>query len=193
MRNIVALLVLAAPILGGCASTSGGAESSVPVSARADGEYAPVLEKWYRETFVSPAFQKRFEVKAVLLTNEFRKAYLARHARLQGPSQGGQFDDSIGSRVGVLLSVFSSDRDFEILEDKRLWTIAMNYGQAELRNPEVRMLPEKALTTPYFPFVSPWSKEFLVVFEPQGGEGGLPDKVELTMRSSMANVEMIWK
>jgi hypothetical protein len=150
------------------------------------------MEKWYRETYVSPAFQKRIDIKAVLLTNEFRKAYLARYVRIHGEGQG-QFDETIGSRIGVLVSLFSSERDHELLEDRRLWTVSMKYGKAELRNPEIRMLPEKPLLTPFFPFVSTWSKEFLLVFDPQGVEGGLPEKVVLSMRSALADVEMIWQ
>jgi hypothetical protein len=136
-------------------------------------------------------FQKRIEVHAVMLTAEFRTAYMERAAKIWGEGQQA-FDSSIGSRVGFLVSFSTPDRPYEFLEDKRLWVLSLNYGGTKVSNPEVRSLADKAVLDPFFPFVNQWSREYLVAFDPAMGSS-LPQSVSLSLKSALAGVELEWR
>ncbi len=187
----LATIFTAAVLTVSCASSSDNAISSVPASAIADSSYADVLQKWQRSDAVFSMFQKRVEIHAVMLTAEFRKAYMERAGRIWGEGQQG-FDSSLGNRVGFLVSFSTPDRAYESLDDKRLWVLNMNYGNTKIPNSEVRGLTDKALLEPFFPFVNQWSREFLVAFDP-GASGNLPEVVGLTFKSALAGVELIWR
>lgn len=192
MRFCVALLLMAnALLMGACASTDGGVKGEVPPSADSDANYTPVLNKWHRDGSVYHLFQKRIGVHGVLLTSEFRKAYLERMARLRGDSQSS-LDESVGRRMAFLVSVTSPERAYENIDDKRLWNIALKYGNLQIQGAEVRPLSEKNTLDPFFPFSNQWSREFLVAFDP-GGVTELPQSVTLVLKSALVSVEMEWR
>jgi hypothetical protein len=174
-----------------CASSSDNAISSVPASVLADSPYADALQKWQRSDAVFSMFQKRVEIHAVMLSTEFRKAYMERAVRIWGEGQQA-FDSSLGNRVGFLVSFSTPDRAYESLDDKRLWVLNLKYGDTKIPNSEIRSLMDKAFLEPFFPFVNQWSREFLVAFDPGAG-GNIPDVVGLTFKSALAGVELIWR
>jgi hypothetical protein len=182
-----------------CTTSSDGATAEVPPQPRQDTPYFDVHEKWHKEESIVSSLQKKLEVHALLLTDEFRRAYVARFQRLRGVTQDSLGQD-IGRRVGVLVSVFSPEKPYESLDDRRLWTIQLKYGINTLANPEIKSLNDKVLLDPFFPFVNQWSREFILAFDPTAGTTGdsggdetpLPDSVTLIMRSALTSVEVRW-
>lgn len=177
--------------LTSCASVSGGVSSSVPAAASSDTAYSPVVRKWHRSESVYSMFQKRIEVNAVMLTSEFRSAYLERAGRIWGEGQEA-FDSSIGSRVGFLVSFYTPDKQYDYLDDKRIWALSLNYGGTKVSNPEIRALSDKVVLDPFFPFINQWSHEYLVAFDPALGSS-LPQSVSLALKSALANIELEWR
>jgi hypothetical protein len=182
---------LLAFLLVGCASSRGSLNSDVPPSASSDNNYADVLEKWARSGSVHHLFQKKMDVQAIMLTNEFRAAYLERMTRLRGDTQSS-LDESVGRRVGFLVSLSTPERAYENLDDKRLWTAALQLGTLQVQNAEIRPLSDKTLLDPFFPFVTQWSREFLVMFDP-GATGELPQSVILKLKSALVALDLEWR
>jgi hypothetical protein len=204
MRSLRILCSLAAVFLGvfpiqGCTSTSENVESSIPLSPLQDAEYAPVFEKWNREAHIVDQFQKRIDMHAVLLTDEFRRAYAARWQRLRGDTNARLPEEMLGGKLGVFVSVFTPDRPFLRLDDKNLWSIRLRYGPTQLTPSVVKSLREKEYFEPYFPFVSLWTSEFLLVFDVAPSESApnanlaLPQTVHLEMNSSLTKLDLGWK
>jgi hypothetical protein len=190
-RQFAFLCMFTASVVLGCASSGGEVRSEVPPQAASDSVYAETLEKWHRSDSVYSLFQKKIQVHGVLLTTDFRKAYLERVSRIRGDAVNA-LDESVGRRLGVFVSLTTPDYAYENLDDKRLWSVSLRYGKTQIHAPDVRPLSEKTPLTPFFPFVNQWSREFLVTFD-ANSTGELPDSVLLSLKSALVAVDLEWR
>lgn len=191
--SLAAFLPLAA-----CTTTSDDATAVAPVALRDDAEYFPVLQKWTKEAHLFSQFQKRIDVHATLLTDEFRQAYAGRWARLRGDS-GAQLENLGGTSLGVVLSVFTPDDPYMEIENRALWSVTLKYGTQTVPLTQARKLPNKPLFQPYFHFINQWTQETLLVFDvvpggdPSSKVLALPQTLSLSLRSALANVDVTWR
>lgn len=179
--------------LASCTISGPGTLSSIPLSPKEDKSYIEVFNKWHKEINIFSEFQNRIEAHALFLSDDFRKAYHKRFESIRGETID-PFNQETGADFGILISVTTPDHYFEEVDSRNIWTLKLAYGSLDLANPDIRSLKEKEILEPFFPFVSKWSKEFLVVFnlKKEEGKAELPQKVKLSMRSSLATIEMEW-
>lgn len=194
--KLFALVVWSLAMLGhACTSTSDGAQSEIPVSAKSDDKYAAALEKWQREAHVFNQFQKRADATVVLMTEEFRRAYLERWKSIRGDSKSS-LDEMTSGKLGLFVSIYTPEYPYISLDNAKLWSHQLQFGDKSLAPIQVRALTEKSTFEPYFPFISHWSREFLVVFEtasPTGESLVLPSSVTYSLKSALVNLEFTWK
>ena len=159
-------------------------KASIPATATQDTEYYPVLEKWTRRAEVNSKFHKTIITNAVVLSEEMKRAYSSRLSRIRGDSAIGPMGVEAG-KLGILVSSFTPDRPYLNLDDKNLWTASVN------------LVPDKVLLESFFPFVSQWSKEYLLIFE--ASAAGLssealvnPQTLSFDMRSALVNLSLVW-
>jgi hypothetical protein len=94
--------------------------------------------------------------------------------------------------MGFLVSVSTPERPYENVDDRRLWTSSLQIGAVQIQNAEIRPLSDKVLLEPFFPFVTQWSREFLVAFDP-GATGELPQSVVLKFKSALVALDLEWR
>ncbi len=189
-RGLVEILVCATAFTACASSQKAETVSAVPDSATNDSEYAGTLQKWQRSENVFHLFQNQLSINAVMLSSEFRKSYSSRMTRLRGDSRNS-LEESVNQRVGFLVSITSPFHAYETLDDKRIWGISLKYGNSKIQNNETKLLADKVILEPFFPFITQWSREFLVTFEP-AELGEQSQSVTLLLKSALASVEMEW-
>ena len=179
-----------------CTTTSQESAAMVPPTPIEDSAYAPILQKWSREAHVVEHFQKQVDINAVLFTDEMRRAYAERFARLRGNADA-QLEDIGSGKLGFVVSVFSPVTDYLELDNRLLWTISARSGAQNVTTPTVRRLQSKTPFEAFFPFISRWSQDYLVIFDTSGQSGNPvlanPTSVTLLLRCALANVELNWK
>lgn len=158
------------------------------------------MRKWSREAHVYESFQKKADATAVLLVDEVRQAYAARWQKLFA-NAGGRLEGLKSSQVGVFISYFSPNNNESALDDTALWSYGMALG-AEKRPAEfisVTALPRKELFEPFFPFISRWTNEYLLIFDSQGQAAPesvekftVPSMLSLSLRSPSVALEFRW-
>lgn len=198
IRLAVALfsLIGTVGIAASCTTLSKESSASVPPLPLDDKAYAPILEKWSREANVLEKFQKQVDVHAVLFTDEMRRAYAERFARLRGKADA-QIEDIGDNKLGLVVSVFTPSTDFLDLDNALLWSLSVRWGAQQIEKPLIRKLKNKTPFEAFFPFVNHWSQDYLVVFDSREQLGNSilanPQSVTLSLRSALANVELTWK
>lgn len=187
--------------LTACTTASSNTRTVVPPGPMDDVEYSAVLLKWTKEAKVIDHFQKQVDFNAVLLTDEMRRAYVARHARLRGDASAA-IEDMNGGKLGMIVSIFTPDSGYEDLSDRSVWSVSLRAGAQSVTNVQVRRLSNKTVLEPYFPFVNRWTNDYLLVFEtasaPQPGAAASEillqaQDVSLVLRSAIANVDFNWR
>lgn len=179
-----------------CTSVPEGSSVAIPPDPLQDDAYRPVMEKWSQSVRVFDQFQNRLELQAVLFTEEMRQAYLARWVKMRGDTFA-KIGMDVGGKLAVFASVFTPQDDFLRLDDSTLWTVRMAYGDQVIAPVMIRKLYDKALYQSFFPFITTWSSEYLIVFEANVAESSpsmvLPQQVSAQFLSSLASVELQWK
>lgn len=187
--------VLAPLVTLSCTSMSDEAKTSLPTSAADDDAYQVALAKWSREAHVFYRFQKVIDANVVLFTEEFRRAFLERWTQIRGDGRSN-LDEMTSGKSAALVSLYTPDFPYMSLDNSRLWTIEMQFGEKKIAPSIVRWIDDKPLLEPYFPFLNKWTREFLVIFDtasPSGETFVLPNSVQLSLRSSLVSTEFAWK
>lgn len=179
-----------------CTSVPDGSFVAIPPDPLQDDDFRPAMERWSQGVQVFNQFQNRLELRAVLFTEEMRQAYLARWFKMRGDTFA-KIGMDVGGKLAVFASIFTPEDDFLRLDDSALWTVRMTYGDQVVAPVMIRRLYDKALYESFFPFITPWSSEYLIIFEPNVTESGpslvLPKQVSAQFLSSLASVELQWE
>jgi hypothetical protein len=200
---LTASLLLACGCAGGllltsaCTTTKGEVVSAIPPEPLDDAEYAPSLERWSRKVQLVDQFQKRVDASAVLFSDGMRKAYVARWSRIRGEKEA-EIEGLAGGKLAVFVSIYTPEDDYLELENRQLWSHALQLGPAAVSPTLVRRLPAKSAFTPFFPFVNKWTSDYLLLFDAStaglGAEGLVNStSATFTMRSALASVEFTWR
>lgn len=189
------LTVFSALIFSACTSSSERATATIPPSTSSDSAYNSVLKKWQREAQAYDEFRLQIDVKAVLFTDEFRRAFLERWQRIRGESRSS-LQEMTSGKSGALVSLYTPIYEYMTLDNAKLWSFELRFGDRVFAPTLVKLVPDKVMLQPYFPFVSNWSREYLVIFDtaaPGGESLVLPDSVTLALRSALSNIEFKWE
>lgn len=121
-------------------------------------------------------FGLEFRIQATYLYPEF-KASLVRRLKDLYLQDAGAFTES-DSKSGFFVSVFASDRDGVDLANTNHWTILLDTPQGGIRPVLVRKITDKRRWGHFFESVTPWSVEYLVVFDVPAANPGAANLVE---------------
>jgi hypothetical protein len=181
-------------VSAGCVTS---VERAVDINSSVDSDdaYYAAYKKYTQDAKVIADFEHRYSVTATVLTPEMRSALAKRYEQMFAVQQT-VLDDS-SSKSGFFVSVFSPNRQGYDIEDEVHWTILLQTGETPRRPMVVRRLDDKERWKPFFPEVSQWSKEYLIIFDEN-----LPDldSAELVKKNSIslifanadAQVKLVW-
>lgn len=178
----------------GCVQTLSKDVSLTPEPGE-DDEYAHVLEAHSRDAKVFVDFESVVQLSVTHLSAPMRSALAARVSRMLGTEQGVLSEAS--EQLGFFVSAFVADRKAADLTDDRQWVFTLRHRDQVLRPILVRRLVDKGHWRPFFPAVTEWSDEYLVLFNTNPSDPGsptlvAPESLTLEVAGTRARVQLAW-
>lgn len=186
-------LLVAATTLSCVQTLSSNVDLNTPVED--DRPYMKSYDASTHTHKVIKDFETRYIITATYLSPDFRTAFAKRYEQLYKDPQ--PVLDEASGKAGFFVTFFSPTNDGYDLENTQLWNIQMEIRDQKLKPVLVRRLRDKERWTPFFADVSPWSKEYLVLFDTPSVTPSSPDLVEknpitLNFANADAHVKFNW-
>jgi hypothetical protein len=192
-------VLLAALSLAGCV-TSAESDVAVQDAPLEDGEYGPALAKATQTRTIFKDWETRYTVTATYLSPAFRAAFSRRLGRVYKKDMP-EFEEA-GNKAGFFVSIQSPTDERTDLTNPTHWTVLMQSkggagpGQG-LKPVLVKKLNDKERWRAFFATVTPWTSEYLVVFDAPSVDANSPELVEKTGISLLfanadAQVNLSW-
>lgn len=194
MQIVLAPLIAFAMSLAGCVvSVESAVDLNTPVED--DRPFMKAYEQSSHTYRVINDFETRYTLTATYLSPEFRTAFARRYEQLFKEPQ--PVLEEASSKAGFFVTIFSPTSSASELSDNQLWNIQMEVRDQKLKPVLVRRLRDKERWTPFFKDVTPWSKEYLVLFDTPSVTPSSPDLVEktpinLNFANADAHVKFSW-
>lgn len=153
-----------------------------------DHRYTSVYDNATRTSRVYRGFEHQFSVNATHLSPAFLQAFRARH-RLLSDNHDDIFTRSAQHRQTAFLVSLATPRPAD-LRDYLRWTVRLHNGESSADPVVIKKIRNKDKLELFFRNVTPWSREYLLVFE------SLPqthaDRLQLVLGNSRARVQLSW-
>ncbi|MBL7686184.1 MAG: hypothetical protein JNK65_09165 [Deltaproteobacteria bacterium] len=186
MKKILCFLFLFFPFIGFAGEAS---------------HYKKMLKKYTRhgEDFNIQTMAANLVIDGLYLSDEFREAYAKRFAeiyRLNSNDTRLKVNEEIEkSKKGTqfLLSVFTYDKKWNELEtDQSIWKLRLEFEGKSYTPLQVEKLKITPADTTFYPFLTPWSKLYLVTFDKNIS---LSDQssFEMALFGVKGNRTLVWK
>ena len=200
MKNLLplaAVSLLAAASVTGCVTATETDVTTQPAPAE-DPDYGPVLAKSTQARTIFKDFETRYMVSATYLSPEFRAAFARRLAKVYLQDRSAMFEEA-NAKAGFFVSIEtpSDIEDKGDLSNPQHWTVLLGDKQQPIKPILVKRLNDKERWRAFFPAVSPWTYDYLVVFDapsvdPHSAELVEKTGVTLTFANADAKVELSW-
>ncbi len=152
-----------------------------------DHRYASVYDDSTRTSRVYRGFEHQFSVNATHLSSAFLQAFRDRHRLL-----AGDHDDIFGSarpRQMAFLVSLATPQPAD-LRDYLTWTVRLRNGGSSSDPVVIKKIHNKNKLELFFRHVTPWSREYLLVFASL--PHGRSDPLQLVLGNSRARVRLSW-
>lgn len=145
-----------------CISPQGGVQSNLTI--KEDKTYFPVYQKHTQKFEVIKNFKTHHIIQVTLLHPEFLKQFSDRYKRLYNDNKP-IFEDDFSKKYGFFISAYSHNREISDLADNNYWNIALKDKNKLITPFLVKELTTKEKWKPFFTELTPWSREYLVIFD----------------------------
>ena len=161
-----------------------------------DKNYYPQYMSATRSADVIHNFALYYRIHASYLYPEFRNALAKRLQDLYMQDTSGAFAEA-GGKAGFIVSVYSIDRDTSDLANTNHWTVLLDTKDGPIRPILVKKISDKKRWENFFEAMSPWSTDYLVVFDvvaANPGDAQLVDKphAKLMIANADSKIQMNW-
>ena len=127
-----------------------------------DTEYSVVYEQATTSLEMIDNFETKFIIQVTALSPKFRQAFSDRYKTLYSETQPVLTEAS--NKSAFFVSLFAANEDLLDLSDETLWNIQPLKSSGIKKPIRVKKISNKSRWTPFFDGISPWTKEFLVLF-----------------------------
>lgn len=152
-----------------------GVELTKPPSE--DKEYYRSYREATRGGNLIRDFGLSFKIHATYLYPGFRAQLARRLKDLYLQDAGGAFSEA-NSKSGFLVTLYGDERDSVDLANTNHWTVILETNEGPQRPILVRKITDKQRWRNFFESISPWSTDYLVVFEIPAANPGAENLVE---------------
>lgn len=152
-----------------------------------DRGYANIYRSATRTSRVYRGLEHQFSVNATHLSTAFLQAFRDRH-RLLTDNHDDIFGNNARLQTAFLVSLATpipSD-----LRDYLTWTVQLRKGEKSTDPISIRKIRNKNKLELFFRNVTPWSSEYLLVFDPPSHQQTNP--LQLVVGNSRARVRLSW-
>ncbi len=185
---------LSAALLSHCVQ-SFESDISLTPSAKADKEYQVAFDKATKDRKVFANFETKYLVTATYLSPDFKTAFSKRLEKVY-KQDIGRFDEA-GGKAGFFVSIHAPESERIDLANPRHWTILLENKDGSAKPVLVKKINDKERWRAFFPSVSDWTSEYLIVFDTPAIETNSAQVVEkmnisLTLANADAQVKLDW-
>ena len=171
------------------------------------GQYKAALMDWSREARIYRGLGVELIANATFKSSKFRDAYSNEYARaykLTGSEKTKLLKDQKNAALAYndfLLAAYVPDKKLDDFHKKdSIWKIYLTVGKGGLLKPlEIRKIKKvDAVTTHFFPYITPWKSVYIVRFpatSPPAGKAvidGGAEHIKLIITSVLGSAEMVW-
>lgn len=197
LRNMfqVAFLLVSSGLIQSCVSSidSGVEEADPPY---ADGDYYRKYQSATRGGDIIRKFDIRYKLHATYLSPEFRSALVKRVEKLYLQDAGGAFQEA-STKASFIVTVYGLDRDTVDLTNTNHWTLLFETKEGPVKPVLVKKITDKVRWRNFFETISPWSFDYLVVFDRAAVNPNAENLVEkpitrLLMANGEGRIKMEW-
>ena len=153
-----------------------------------DRRYASAYDNSTRTSRVYRGFEHQFSVNATHLSPSFLQEFRHRH-RLLADNHNDIFASNNRQRQTAFL-VSLATPSYADLRDYLTWTVRLRSGDNSFDPVLIKRISNKDKLELFFRNVTPWSNEYLLVFDPSPHTR--PDPLQLVLGNSRARVRLSW-
>jgi len=172
------------------------------------GQYKAALTDWSREARIYRGLGVELIATATFKSSKFRDAYSNEYARaykLTGSEKTKLLEDQKNAALAYndfLLAAYVPDKKLDDFHKKdSIWKIYLTVGKGGLLKPlEIRKIKKvDAVTTHFFPYITPWKSVYLVRFpatSPEAGKAVIDsgaEHIKLIITGVLGSAEMVWE
>lgn len=172
------------------------------------GQYKAALTDWSREARIYRGLGVELIATATFKSSKFRDAYSNEYARAYKLTAGEKIKllkDQKNAALAYndfLLATYVPDKKLDDFHKKNsIWKIYLTVGKSGLIAPlEIRKIKKvDAVTTHFFPYITPWKSVYLVRFpaiSPATGKvliDGNAENIKLIITGVLGSAEMVWE
>ncbi len=155
---------------------------------RHDRGYASAYHRSTRTSRVYRGIEHQFSVNATHLSSAFLHAFRTRHRLLAGAHSDILARSSRAHQTAFLVSLAAPQR--VDLRDYLLWTVRLRDGDSSSEPVAITKIHNKDKLELFFDHVTPWSSEYLLVFDAPPYRRAAP--LQLVLGNSRARVQLSW-
>ncbi len=187
------LMIIAVFCSQGVACTH-NSEVTLSESIGSDSEYQEALKKTHREELVVRDLETKNILNVTKLDPSFLEAFRKRAKKVYSTDDFTMLKD-IENKTAFFVSVYCDEMDRCNLSNKNLWTIQLKSPSSDVTPAIVRQMSNKGQWEQFFPGITSWSNDFLVIFDAKnaGQAEQLTDSnIELLFANAYANIRFKW-
>jgi hypothetical protein len=137
-----------------------------------------------------------YRIHATYLSPEFRTALVERTGRIYMEDAGSAFQEA-SAKAGFIVTIYGLDRDTVDLTNVGHWTILFENKEGPVKPILVKKISDKVRWRNFFETITPWSQDYLVVFDKTAVNPNAENLVEkpmtrLTLANGEGRIQMDW-
>jgi len=161
-----------------------------------DGAYFKKYQSATRGGDIIQKFDILYRVHATYLSPEFRGALVDRMKKIYLEDAGAMFQEA-SSKAGFIVTIYGLDRDTVDLANANHWTILFENKDGPVKPVLVKKISDKVRWRNFFETISPWTQDYLVVFDKTAVNPNAENLVEkpmtrLTLANGEGQIQMNW-
>lgn len=164
--------------LPACLSTIDSTTLQIPRPVADDEAYNKAYADSTVRYDVIHHFETKYKINITQLNANFREALAKRHEDIFHEPQPVLTEAS--QQTAFFVSIYSQNRALADINDPRLWTVQLKVGNTMLKPSLIKTLSPKERWAAFFPEISLWSSEYLVLFDQQP-PANQPDSTNFSM------------
>jgi hypothetical protein len=171
-----------------------GIKATDPIDA--DSEYYDKYMSATRGGDLILKFDVKYRVHATYLSPEFRTALLNRVKNLYLEDAGGSFQEA-SSKAGFIVTAYGLERETVDLTNPSHWTLLFESKDGPVKPVLVKKISDKIRWRNFFETMSPWTSDYLVVFDRASINPGAENLVEkpmtrLVLATGEGKIQLDW-
>ncbi|MBP9706319.1 MAG: hypothetical protein KBD78_01655 [Oligoflexales bacterium] len=163
-------------------------------SVKEDKPYYESYVLHTRQKVVIKDFEKKFSVVATYMSKNFVTSLMERYKNLFKVNETPLED--VNGKLAFFVSFSTPDREYVDMANKKLWRVFSTIDGNNIEPVVLKKIKEKERWQAFYPEITPWSHEYLVIFDhlvpATAGDSADNLGVEFLLAGTEAEIKMLW-